>query len=137
VRADFHDVHEREYSRRFEDSDVEIPNIRVRGIGLTPPLRTPEIEHGDDSPEAALRHEGSAWFRVGGELRQVPTRYYERQALKAGNRLVGPAIVTQYDSTTVIPPGLAAHVDRFGNIVIATSADSAEMASGATEAIAA
>ena len=119
VRADFHDIHEREYSRRFEESDIEIPNIRVRGIGLTPALRTPEIAQGDDSPDAALRHEGSAWFRVGGGLQQVPTRYYERAALKAGNRLVGPAIVTQYDSTTVIPPGLAAHVDRFGNIVIA------------------
>ncbi len=119
VRADFHDVHEREYSRRFEESDIEIPNIRVRGIGLTPALRTPEIPAGDDSPDAALRHEGSAWFRVGGELREVPTRYYERGALKSGNRLVGPAIVTQYDSTTVIPPGLTAHVDRFGNIVIA------------------
>ena len=128
VRADFHDIHEREYSRRFEDSDIEIPNIRVRGIGLTPPLRTPEIEQGDDSPDAALRHEGAAWFRVGGELEEVPTRYYERAALRAGNRLVGPAIVKQYDSTTVIPPGLAAHVDRFGNIVIAI----AEAGRGAT-----
>ncbi|HST26722.1 MAG TPA: hydantoinase/oxoprolinase family protein [Gaiellaceae bacterium] len=119
VRTDFHDIHEREYSRRFEESDIEIPNIRVRGIGLTPPLQTPEIEPGGDSPDAALRHEGSAWFRVGGELREAPTRYYERAALRAGNRLVGPAIVTQYDSTTVIPPGLAAHVDRFGNLIIA------------------
>ena len=31
VRADFHDIHEREYSRRFEESDIEIPNVRVRG----------------------------------------------------------------------------------------------------------
>ena len=31
VRAAFHDIHEREYSRRFEDSDIEIPNVRVRG----------------------------------------------------------------------------------------------------------
>ncbi len=38
VRADFHDIHEREYSRRFEESDIEIPNIRVRGIGLMPAL---------------------------------------------------------------------------------------------------
>jgi N-methylhydantoinase A/oxoprolinase/acetone carboxylase beta subunit len=124
VRADFHDIHEREYSRRFEDSDIEIPNIRVRGIGLTPPLKTPEIEQGGDSPDEAQRHEGAAWFRVGGALQQVPTRYYERAALKAGNRLVGPAIVTQYDSTTVIPPGLTAHVDRFGNIVIAIADES-------------
>ena len=47
VRADFHDIHEREYSRRFEDSDIEIPNVRVRGIGLMPPLEVPEVEPGD------------------------------------------------------------------------------------------
>src|SRR3954451_19540491 len=43
VRADFHDAHEREYSRRFEEADIEIPNIRVRGIGLMPELHTPEL----------------------------------------------------------------------------------------------
>ena len=118
LRADFHDIHEREYSRRFEESDIEIPNVRVRGIGLMPPLTMPEAEHGPPSPETALRYEGEAWFRVAGKLEAVPTRYYDRAALKAGNRLEGPAIVNQYDSTTVIPPGIAANVDRFGNIVI-------------------
>src|SRR5918992_887558 len=120
VRTSFHDIHEREYSRRFEESDIEIPNIRVRGIGRMPRLETPEVEHGPESPEEALRYERDAWFRFRGELAQVPTRYYERSALKAGNRLTGPAIVNQYDSTTVIPPEISAHVDRFGNIVIAT-----------------
>ena len=57
-------------------------------------------------------------MREAGSLEQVPTRYYDRAALEAGNRLAGPAIVNQYDSTTVIPPGVEAHVDRFGNIVI-------------------
>ncbi len=120
LRSSFHDIHEREYSRRFEDSDVEIPNVRVRGIGLMPPLKVPEVEHGDASPDGALRYERDAWFRVDGELRQVPTRFYGRSELKAGNRLEGPAIVNQYDSTTVIPPGLTARIDRFGNIVIGT-----------------
>ena len=120
VRSDFHDIHEREYSRRFEDSDIEIPNVRVRGIGLMPPLKVPEVEHGDNSSDAAVRYERDAWFRVGGELRQVSTRFYDRAELKAGNRLEGPAIVNQYDSTTVVPPGLTARIDRFGNIVIGT-----------------
>ena len=118
LRADFHDIHEREYSRRFEESDIEVPNIRVRGIGLMPELSTPEVQSGDASADHALRHEGEAWFLVEGSLEQVQTRYYDREALEAGNRLVGPAIVNQYDSTTVIPPGVEAHVDRFGNIVI-------------------
>jgi N-methylhydantoinase A/oxoprolinase/acetone carboxylase beta subunit len=120
VRTSFHDIHEREYSRRFEESDIEIPNIRVRGIGRMPRLEPPEVEQGPETPEEALRYERDAWFRVRGELAQVPTRYYDRSALKAGNLLTGPAIVNQYDSTTVIPPGISAHVDRFGNIVIAT-----------------
>jgi 5-oxoprolinase (ATP-hydrolysing)/N-methylhydantoinase A len=132
VRRDFHDIHQREYSRRFEDSDIEIPNVRVRGIGLMPALEVPEVEHGE-SPETALRHEGEAWFRVEGALRAVPTRYYDRAALRAGNRLEGPAIVNQYDTTTVIPPGVAAHVDRFGNLVISAVSAPVELAGGRAE----
>ena len=121
LRADFHDIHEREYSRRFEESDIEVPNIRVRGIGLMPPLEPAQVERGEDTPpEDALRHEGLAWFRVQAELQEVTTRYYDRSSLKAGNRLQGPSIVHQYDSTTVIPPGLTASIDGYGNIVIAT-----------------
>ena len=47
-----------------------------------------------------------------------PTQFYAREALKAGNRIEGPAVINQYDSTTVVPPGLTAEIDRFGNIVI-------------------
>jgi N-methylhydantoinase A/oxoprolinase/acetone carboxylase beta subunit len=102
---------------------VEIPNLRVRGIGLQPKLRAPEAEHGPESPAAALRHEGEAWFRAGGALDKVTTRFYDRAALEAGNVLEGPAIVNQYDSTTVIPPGLSARIDGFGNIVIAVGVE--------------
>ena len=136
LRADFHDIHEREYSRRFEDSDIEIPNIRVRGIGLMPPLQDVEVERGDEAPrEGALRYEGPAWFWTQGELRQVATRYYDRSSLQAGNRLQGPAIVHQYDSTTVVPPGLAASVDGHGNIVIATGEGARAEARDAAEAV--
>jgi N-methylhydantoinase A/oxoprolinase/acetone carboxylase beta subunit len=136
LRADFHDIHEREYSRRFEDSDIEVPNIRVRGVGLMPPLEPTAVEGGESAPpEEALRHEGSAWFRVQGELQEVTTRYYDRASLQAGNRLEGPAIVHQYDSTTVIPPGLTASIDGYGNIVIATGGAARAEALEAAEAL--
>jgi N-methylhydantoinase A/oxoprolinase/acetone carboxylase beta subunit len=133
ISADFHDAHEREYSRRFEESDIEIPNIRVRGVGVMPQLETPEVDRGDESPEEALRHEREAWFRVDGELRQVQTKYYAREALKAGNRVQGPAVINQLDSTTVIPPGFTADVDRFGNIVITIDALAAQQLVGTGE----
>ena len=119
VRADFHDIHEREYSRRFEESDIEIPNVRVRGIGLMPPLATPEVEHGRRVARRGAAPRGRGVVpgrrRAASRSRRATTT---APRCKAGNRLEGPAIVNQYDSTTVIPPGLAAHVDRFGNIVI-------------------
>lgn len=132
LAGDFHDAHEREYSRRFEDSDIEIPNIRVRGIGLIPAFEMREIDRGSESPAAALRHERPAWFRVDGELRELTTRFYAREALAAGNRIEGPAVVNQYDTTTVIPPGLMAEIDRFGNIVIWIEQSARDAALGAT-----
>ena len=71
------------------------PRARVlaplRGVGHRDPERprardrpdaarstVPEVEHGDESPDEALRYERDAWFRVGGELEQVPTRFYDR-----------------------------------------------------------
>jgi N-methylhydantoinase A/oxoprolinase/acetone carboxylase beta subunit len=118
LTADFHDAHEREYSRRFDGSDLEIPNVRVRGVGLMPALRMPEIESSETVAPEALRSERPAWFRIDSELREVSTRYYSRDALRAGNRIDGPAVINQYDSTTVVPPGLVAEIDAFGNIVI-------------------
>jgi N-methylhydantoinase A/oxoprolinase/acetone carboxylase beta subunit len=136
LRGDFHDVHEREYSRRFEDADIEVPNVRVRGVGLMPPLMTAEVERGNEAPpDDALRYEGAAWFRVSGELRELETRYYDRPTLRAGNRLEGPAIISQYDSTTVIPPGLTAAVDSYGNIVVATGGAARAEALAAAEAV--
>lgn len=130
LAADFHDAHEREYSRRFEESDIEIPNIRVCGIGLIPSLQMPEVPRGDESP-AALRNEREAWFRVDGELHRLPTKFYVRESLAAGNRIDGPAVINQYDTTTVVPPGLTAEIDRFGNILISIDESARATGSGA------
>ena len=57
-------------------------------------------------------------FEVDGAAGSLNTPRFRRAALKAGNRLAGPAIIDQMDTTTLIPPGFAARVDQFGNIVI-------------------
>jgi N-methylhydantoinase A/oxoprolinase/acetone carboxylase beta subunit len=137
LAAQFHDAHEREYSRRFEESDIEIPNIRVRGIGLIEPLQMREVDRAGESPAAALRHEREAWFRVDGELRELPTKFYDRAQLVAGNRVQGPSVINQYDTTTVIPPGLTAEIDRYGNILIWIEQRARAAAVGATDAAAA
>jgi N-methylhydantoinase A len=46
----------------------------------------------------------------------MPTKFYDRAKLQPGHRFVGPAIVFQYDTTTVIPPEWETAVDVFGNL---------------------
>ena len=48
---------------------------------------------------------------------------YDRERLVSGNRLRGPAIIEQMDSTTVVHPGQTAQIDRFGNIIIEINGD--------------
>ncbi len=122
LTSDFHEAHEREYTRRFDDVDIELPNIRVRGIGLMPDLTVPEVQTGDGDSQRAVHHEAEAWFRVDGNMVRLPTRYYDRSKLLAGDRIEGPGIINQYDTTTVLPPGFTAEIDRFGNIVMAVGA---------------
>jgi len=43
---------------------------------------------------------------------------YDRYALPAGARLAGPAVVEEFDSTTVIHPGFTVSVDETGNLII-------------------
>jgi N-methylhydantoinase A/oxoprolinase/acetone carboxylase beta subunit len=122
MKATFHDIHEREYSRRFEDADVQIANVRVRAVGVMPGLTAPQVPRGDATPPAgALKLTADAWFRDGGELTKLATAFYERTELLAGNVVEGPAIITQFDSTSVIPPGFTCTVDGVGNLVITYS----------------
>ena len=43
---------------------------------------------------------------------------YRRDRLRAGHRFVGPAIVVQYDTTTIVPPGWGAAVDTWLNLIL-------------------
>src|SRR5204862_2538054 len=112
-----HAAHEREYGHRF-DAEIEIVNIRTVGIGRIEELRWAEVEQGDGDPSGAKTVEREVVFDVGGRAERRLTPFYDRERLRAGDRIEGPAIVEQYDSTTVVPPGLSAEIDRFGNIVV-------------------
>jgi 5-oxoprolinase (ATP-hydrolysing) len=113
----FHAAHEREYGHRF-DAEIEVVNIRVVGIGRIEELRWADVEHGDGDPSGAKTVERDVVFDVGGRAERRQTPFFARERLRAGDRIEGPAIIEQYDSTTVVPPGLVAEIDRHGNIVV-------------------
>jgi N-methylhydantoinase A/oxoprolinase/acetone carboxylase beta subunit len=122
----FHAAHEREFARRDERSEIEIVTVRVRGVGRMPALETAEVGRGGEVPEPEARiGERQVWFRIDGGVKPLATAQYRRDALCAGNVLSGPAVIHQFDTTTVLPPGMTATVDSFGSLVIDCTGGSA------------
>jgi len=73
----------------------------------------PEEVLGPADAGASIEGEKPVWFESG----FLPTRVYMRDRLRPGNQLTGPAVIFQYDTTTVIPPDWRLIVDRRANII--------------------
>jgi N-methylhydantoinase A len=46
------------------------------------------------------------------------TMFYRRDNLRAGDVFSGPAVVTEYSATTLIPPDWKARVDEYGQLLL-------------------
>jgi len=113
---------EEEHKRAFTfsfDADHEIVNLRTLVAGGTHNVALPKIPvGGPEPPKEAKLDEQDAFF--GGK--HVRAAVYERLSLLAGNRIEGPAIILDMDSTALITPGCVAEIDSYGMIVINPSA---------------
>ena len=112
--AAFHSQHDARFGFRLDDH-MEIVNFLVTGIANTGELSFPEIEEADgDATPASVR---PVWFDRG----WVDTPVYNRDALRAGHRIAGPALVEENASVTVLDGGKGLLVDRFGNLLISAN----------------
>jgi N-methylhydantoinase A len=110
----FNVLHEQLYGFRMPGTACEIVNLRAIGSGAVPKPELPVGTPGDADSSGAVSEEHEIVFK--GE--RLPTRIYDRAKLTTGNRFDGPAIVTEFDSTTVVLPGYAAEIDANLNILI-------------------
>lgn len=113
----FHRAHAQRFGYSDAREPVQIVNVRVKARGRvdTPPLpRQPEASAAESEPERLWR---VAFSGAGGGLVWLDTPVYLRERLAPGVTLTGPAIVAQYDTTTVLPPGWSAKVNTAGAIV--------------------
>ncbi len=110
----FHKRHRDEYGHAFEASPIEIVTVKVRGIGEVEKLGSPSAYAG--ATAAKNVGSGKCVFRVNDVLGSYDTPYFDRTTLPVDQVFVGPAILLQTDSTTVVPPGWTFHADRFGNV---------------------
>jgi N-methylhydantoinase A len=116
IKALFDAVHQTRYGFSVAHEKAEIVSLRSAVVGQ---LRKPPFEHiakGQAEPDAAaFRGKRPVYFASTGF---VDTPTYDRPALKAGNRITGPALIEEHASTTVMHPGDNAEIDAFGDIVI-------------------
>jgi N-methylhydantoinase A len=114
LRDAFHESHERRYGYRQPQAAVEIVTIRLAAVApvMLPPLEKRALR--ESNAQAAIVGTKMAWF----DERPWTTTLYNRDRLQPGDRFNGPAIVFQYDTTTVIPPAWQAAVDGYRNIVL-------------------
>ena len=111
----FHAAHEHRFGYARTDAPVEVVNLRLTATGETdkPPIASVPLADADAAE--AFTVQNPVIFE--GEV--LPTNFYRREALCPGNRIVGPAIVTEFSATTVIPPNFSAVVDVYQNLILA------------------
>jgi N-methylhydantoinase A len=115
----FHRLHHRRYGFCDPSKPVEIVNLRLRMVAPGEPYEPRYREPFPGDGRFAIYAERPVHF----DRKTIPTRFYHRERLRSGDELQGPAIVTEYTSSTVLPPGCSARVDGFGNLVIAAEED--------------
>ncbi|MDC0540549.1 hydantoinase/oxoprolinase family protein [Paracoccaceae bacterium] len=108
----FHTEHEREFNYRRDDAPVSIFRVALTATGMVPKAKLQTHDVKKNTPTTDNTRE--VWF----EGKAFMAMVFERDNLAAGAMFVGPAIVEQFDSTTVIPPATTAEVDTYMNIII-------------------
>jgi N-methylhydantoinase A len=112
---EFHRRHDLRYG--YEDSarPTQVVNVRLRVVGPsgTSYRASREQQQGEDAGTAQV---DTIPMYIDGQWRQAPV--YDRQRLSAGNRVAGPALITEYSATTVVPAAFVVHVDQQHNLVI-------------------
>jgi N-methylhydantoinase A len=118
IKQLFDAQHALRYGTSAPAERAEIVSLRstITGTMRKPPLA--KIKRGTRTPpRAAFAGKRPVWFA--GRFRATPA--WRRDALLAGNRISGPALIEEHASTTVLMPGDGMEVDGFGNLTISVA----------------
>lgn len=112
----FHVEHDRAYGFSATSERVEFVNLRLSALGkiVKPRLRRIEAQNAD--PSRAQKGTRQVFFGQNGGFVDCPI--FDRYTLGAGAAIIGPAIIEETDSTTVIHPKYQGDVDAYGNVIL-------------------
>ena len=114
ISDSFYRAHLQRFGYADRGEPVEIVNLRLKlDLLVDKPDLHLETSAGSGLDQAELERV-KVVFRDG----ELVTPLYQRDLLAAGDRITGPALVVQLDTTTVVPPGWQGDVDSYGNLLL-------------------
>ncbi len=117
IRERFDAAHHRLFGYDRPDKDMEIVNVRAAAVLPVPLLSLSRngLSAGNPKPDRVRQTYFAGWTE------RMETAVYDRSQLHAGARVSGPAIVEQFDTTTLIPPDYHGSVDAMGNLLLSAA----------------
>ena len=112
----FHREHAARYGYAQSADSVEVVSARLRSAGLVEELKDERPRRAKTVGSNVFKPHGTARVHFDEGARSLAV--YRREELHAGARLKSPCVVTEYSSTTLVPAGTRAFMDRLGNLVI-------------------
>jgi len=124
----FHPTHNRlfGYSLEEEGTPIEIINMRLTAVGKTDKPRFSEEGYNGEDPSAAFKRKRKVWLPLKKAFEEIPV--YDGIKLKYGNKVEGPAIVEQVNTTTFVTPEYSVLVDKYGSYTMYLKAREKEFA---------
>ena len=124
LSEEFEREHQRRYGYAHAGRELELVTLRLRATVKSPTGYLGNMDHAWAGTLARVRRAtpGSLSTFTGPVVfdgKKLPTKIYSRETLSPTRSYSGPAIVTEYSATTVIPPGKRFYVDHKGNLLIA------------------
>lgn len=110
----FHEAHKGRYGYAQWDAPVEIVTIRLSALAPVTPPELLQSQLGEADASAAVVGTKQVWF----DQRPIETTLYDRDKLTAGHTFRGPAVIFQYDTTTVIPTHWLVNIDSYQNMIL-------------------
>lgn len=111
----FFQAHKKQYGFAV-DEPVQLVTYRAVATGRSRSVQLPQYPIAGESPDDALTGFRDIWYAETGSWRKTPI--YDRNLLKAGNALAGPAVIEQMDTTTFVLADMRVSVDTHLNLIM-------------------
>ncbi len=118
IAEKFHIAHNNLYGYSLEDekTSVEIINLRTKVIGITEKPKFKMMEYSGESPDKAFKNYRKAYIPNKKSFEEIPV--FNALKLLYGNKVEGPAILEQINTTAFISPEYSVIVDKMGSYTV-------------------